>query len=188
MLPFLPAVSEGIDVSPYTATNYPWRGKQLLADSWVWRDPAPLEESVNPTAPCAQVPVHIFEKHCSAAILTVFHLLSRSVAANSITDGFHTWAMCLFVARACEHADDLEPRYSISIFLFFFSPHLVGKEYQIDVPKPAASKQALIALKTPVLLTRVPLTGWALLHSPDNRFHSETSCSMRGAVSCHESH
>lgn len=128
MLPFLPTVSEGIDVSPYTATNYPRRGKQLLADSCVWRDPAPVEESVNPTAPCTQVPAQICEKHFSTTIRAVFHLHSRRVVANSITDGFHTRAMCLLAARPCKHADDVEPRHSISIFFCMFFFHLVDNE------------------------------------------------------------
>lgn len=81
----------------------------------------PLEEPANLTAPCAQVPAQIFEKRFSTAILTVFHRHSRGAAANSITDGFHTRAPCLLVAQAREHADDLQPRYSISIFSLFFS-------------------------------------------------------------------
>lgn len=62
------------------------------------------------------------------------------------------------------------------------------KEYQIDKAEPAASEVSLICQKTRQLLACVPLTGLVLLHSPDNRFLSETSCSMQRAVPYHESH
>lgn len=62
------------------------------------------------------------------------------------------------------------------------------KEYQIDKAKPAAPEVTLIAQKTRQLLACAPLTGLVLLHSLDNRFLSETSCSTPRAVPYHESH
>lgn len=62
------------------------------------------------------------------------------------------------------------------------------KEYQIDKAEPSASEVSLISQKTRQPLACVPLTALVLLHSPDNRFLSEMSCSTQRAVPYHESH
>lgn len=110
-------MSERIDVSPRSATNYPQREKQLGADSWMWgihslrrrhtQTDRLVWNPVNLTAPSTHR-AQLLPWWCNADtwenILSLFgHCLfvcCWGPAADPITDGFYTSAACLLDAHA----------------------------------------------------------------------------------------